>query len=232
MLNLLMVYHQSYLGEIGIKVKHVSELVQLVNDMRRKSGTDGKITEDGSIQHTEEYLYLDYMSDALEKLGFLYFSGDRIKKHFNNLHACKYYIYNSVFDCKAFLDTVAGLLNHHYKLGKRKASIDLCKSQFLEALSRKDEILSRKIGNLNMWLSKLDDWRNELIHRHGTPLFPVGKNQFLMPLEPRRLSEVMLLQGPFVDPIEFCEDNIMCAHRVLEIVFEHILNDLISIASH
>lgn len=224
--SLLLVYHQSYLGEIGVEVKHVEELVQVVDDMRRKRGPDGEKTEDGRINHTKEYVYLDYISDALEKLGFLYFSRDQMKKHCKSLHACKYFVYNSVFDCKAFLDTIGGLLNHHYGLGKRKTEIDLGHRQFLRDLGEKDEILSRKIENHNVWLSKLKEWRNVLIHRHGTPLFPVGKNRFLMSVEPRRLSEAMLLQGSFGDPIEFCEANIRYAHLILEIVLGHILIDL------
>ncbi len=224
--NLLMVCHQSYLWKIGVDVKHLTELVQVINEMRRKRGVDATKTDDGNIHHTKEYLYIDYVSDALEKLGFLYFSRDEMKKHSKDLHACKYYVYNSIFDCKAFLDTIAGLLNHHYELGKRRTRIDLNHPQFLVALGKKDETLSQKIRNLNEWVSKLSEWRVTLIHRHGTPLFPGGKNRFFMPVKPRRLSEAMLPQVRYVDPIKFCEENIWCAHHLLEVVLEHILDDL------
>jgi len=140
--NLLMVCHQSYLWKIGVEVKNLAEIVQQVNEMRKKRGADFTKTDDGKIRHTKEYLYLDYISDALEKLGFLYFSRDEMKKHFKNLHACKYYVYNSIFDCKAFLDTVAGLLNHHYEFRKKRTRIDLNHHQFLKDLSKKNEILS------------------------------------------------------------------------------------------
>ena len=229
--NLLTVYHQSYLWEIGVEVKHSHELVQLVKDIRRKRGPDFKKTDDGRIRHTKEYLYLDYISDAIEKLGFLYFSRDQMKKHYNNLHVCKFHVYSSIFHCKALLDTVAGLLNHHYELQKHGSRIDFNHRKFLSDLGKKDAILSQKIKNFNVWISKLSKWRNALIHRHGTPLFPVGKNRFLMPVEPKTLSEAMLLPGRSVAPLDFCEENIKCVQLVLEIVFEHIINDLESITN-
>jgi hypothetical protein len=168
--TLLWLYHQSYLGEINARLGNLNALVDMINKLRRKRGTDGKMDK-GKIHYTEEYLYLEYLSDALEKLGFLYFARDRIKKKAKDLHACKYHIYNSIFNCKSFLDTVAGLINHHYKLGKRRGNIDLKRAGFMQDLANKDPQLGSKIGKFKVWIKAISNWRDTLIHRHGILLF-------------------------------------------------------------
>ena len=224
--TLLWLYHQSYLGEINVRPKNLDALVETINKLRRKKGPDVKKVDKGSVQLAEEYLYLEYISDALEKLGFLYFARDKIKKNIKDLHAGKYHIYNSIFDCKALLDTIAGLLNHHYKLGQRRGSIDLKRPEFMQKLANKNFQLAREIGKFEVWVKAVSEWRDTLIHRHGVLLLFVKDDRYLIPIKPKRFVDITLFQEPTVDPIKFCEENIKCAKSIMEIVYGHIRKDL------
>jgi len=219
-------YHQSYLGEINIRPNNLDALVKSINKLRRKRRPDFKKVDKGSVQLSEEYLYIEYISDALEKLGFLYFARDKIKKNIKDLHAGKYHIYNSIFDCKALLDTMAGLLNHHYKLGQRRGGIDLKRSEFMQKLADKNSLLAKEIGKFMVWVKAVSEWRDTLIHKRGILLFLVKGDRYLMPIRPKRLVEIALFQVPTVDPIKFCEENIMCAKSIMEIVYGCIQKDL------
>lgn len=225
--TLLWLYHQSYLGEINVRPRNLGTLVETINKIRRRKGSDIKKVHGGRVQYSEEYLYIEYLSDALEKLGFIFFARDKIKKDIKNLHACKYHIYNSIFDCKALLDTIAGLLNHHYKLGEKRAGVDLKRQKYIRKLADKNPLLAREIGEFEIWTKAISDWRNTLIHRHGVFLFFVKDNKFLMPVKPLRFVDAALFQVPTVDPIDFCEENIRGAKLILEIVCRHIQKDLV-----
>lgn len=140
---------------------------------------------------------------ALDKLGFLYFARDKTKKNIKDLHACKYYVYNSIFDCKAFLDTIAGLINHHYKLVERWRYVDLKHKEFKKAIANKDPLLEKEIDKFTVWIESISEWRNTLIHRHGLFLPFVEENRCLIPIKPKRFFEVMLFKIQTVDSIAF-----------------------------
>lgn len=224
--TLVWLYHQSYLGEINIRPSNLNALVAVINKLRKDKASDSKMLDNGSVQYSGEYLYLEFLSDALEKLGFLYFARDRLKKYKRDLHAGKYHVYNSIFDCKAFLDTIAGLLNHHYKLETRRIQTDLKHTKFLQKLADKNSKLAREISRFEVWIKAISKWRNILIHRHGIFLLFHKDDRYLMPTKPKRFAEILLSDEPLVDPIEFCEENIKYAKLIFEIVCGHIQRDL------
>ena len=76
-----------------------------------------------------------------------------------------------ILDWKSFLDAVAGLINHHYKLRKRRGNIDLKRAGFMQDLANKDPQLGSKIGKFKVWFKAISNWRDTLIHRHGILLF-------------------------------------------------------------
>jgi len=230
--TLAWLYHQSYLGEINVRPKNLNALVETINKLRKKRGPDIKKVGKGNVELAEEYLYLEYISDALEKLGFLYFARDEIKNNIKDLHAGKYHVYNSIFDCKALLDTIAGLLNHHYKLGQRRAGIDLKRPEFRQKLANENSPLVREIDKFEVWVKAVSEWRDTLIHRHGILLLFITNNRYLMPIRPKRFVDIALFPEPTVDPIKFCEENIKCAKSIMEIIYGHIRKDLMKCLSN
>ena len=230
--ELVLLYHQSYLAEIRVDIPGLESFVDIVSRLRKKRGTDGTIVASGELECTEEYLHSEYLSDAVEKLGFIYFSRDKVGKEIKNLNGCKYYIYNSVFDCKAFLDTMAGLINHHYKLVKTKSLIDLNKPEFMRELQKpnKDPTLEREIRNFMPWIQAVSNLRNELIHRRRLLLLWDKKGKCFMSIgangQPKGLFEIGILKAPIVDPIDFCEENTKCAKSIIDVVLKNLERDM------
>jgi hypothetical protein len=228
--TLLWMYHQSYLGEINERPKNLDSLVFLVNVLRRLKGKDYEHSETGEASPTREYLYIEFLTDALEKLGFVYLARDQLKKNIKDIHVSKYHIYNLIFDCKAFLDTMAGLLNHHYEMGKKGTSINLCHSEFRKELGKNNPELFAPVKEFENWIIKLGEWRNKLIHRQGIFIpFTDGGAEYMLE-EPWNFTELAghLKKGPpcHIKTIEFCEGNSKFAFLFMEIVCAAIRNDL------
>lgn len=144
-----------------------------------------------------------YISDLLEKLGFLYFARDQIKNTENSkphwepigVMSAKYHIYNFVFDCKAFLDALAGLLNYHFNLGLSKGDIDFNKPKLRQRLTGKNADLSKVIQKHSGWIRELNEWRINLIHRHGILIFgPHNEYKYSMPKKPLKYTEYYIAQ--------------------------------------
>jgi len=229
--TLCWMYHQSYLGEIDERPRNLDSLVFLVNKLRHLKGKDSEISQKGVAVHTtREYLYIEFLTDALEKLGFVYLARDQLKQSRKDLHVSKYHIYNSIFDCKSFLDTMAGLLNHHYQLGMKGIFINLCNHEFKEELEKKNPDLMMEIGRFELWLTKLNEWRNKLIHRQGIFIPFTDKGAEYMLAEPWNFSDLaehFLKEAPVaVRTIDFCEENLRCARLIMEIICTAICNDL------
>jgi len=122
----------------------------------------------------------DQIIDSYGKLGFLFLSRDCIRR-VNGPHPLahvyvSYYLYNFIYDCKAFLDAVATMLNDLYSVGESGGGIDFKHRQFKEKLSKKLIVkapeLDRSIKQNENWFDTVVDWRDKLIHRFSTPVSP------------------------------------------------------------
>jgi hypothetical protein len=219
---LVMLYSQSYLGQVGGVLNNLDSLVGEINRLRKARGRDAEEVE-GELQIISEYRYVQYLSDAIDKLGFLYFARDKLKES-KHVATSKYYIFNFIFDCKAFLDTISGLINYHWELGKIKGDIDLSKPEFVRSLSSKSMALSTAIQNLQEWVKWIHKWRLNLIHRQGLFMY----NARLMPSwsEPDEFSQAMFHKRPACDSLEVCEESIRNAKSLMETVCGYVRDDL------
>lgn len=223
-------YHQSYLGQIDKRPKNLCSLVFQVNILRHLKGKDYENLETEEAHPTREYMYIDFLTDALEKLGFVYLAKDQIKKNIKDIHVSKYHIYNLIFDCKAFLDTIAGLLNHHYQMGKKGTAISLSRLEFRKEVEKNNPKLVAPMKEFENWIIKLGEWRNKLIHRQGIFIpFTAGGAEYMLE-EPWNFTELAshIKKGRIghVKTMEFCEGNSKFALLFMEIVCAAIRNDL------
>ncbi len=229
--TLVWMYHQSYMSEIDERLKNLDDLVSIVNILRRKKGKDLEHSDTGGVRPTREYLYIEFLTDALEKLGFVYFARNQLKKNIRNIPVSKYHIYNLIFDCKAFLDTIAGLMNHHHEMGKKGTMINLCRSDFRKDLETNKPELFAPLKEFENWIINLGEWRNKLIHRQGILIpFTEGGAEFMLE-EPWNFSELaghLKKESPphHFKTIEFCEGNSKFAFLFMEFVCAAIRNDL------
>lgn len=178
-----------------------------------------------------------YISDLLEKLGFLYFARDQIKNIENSrphwepigVMSVKYHVYNFIFDCKAFLDALAGLLNYHFNLGFREGSrLDFNKREFRQKLASTNAELSRAIEKHLEWIRELSDWRIKLIHRHGILVFgPFTEYRYSLPKKPLRYTEYYVAQENGSQYcVDFCRRYIEHAQKIFDVSCKAILKQL------
>jgi hypothetical protein len=223
-------YHQSYLGEIDERPKNLDYLVSLVDILRRKNKKDVESSKKEGMLPTREYLYIEFLTDALEKLGFVYLARDQLRISLKDIHVSKYHIYNLIFDCRAFLDTMAGLLNHHYQMGKKGICINLCHPKFREELGKKSPRLKVVINQFESWMVELNEWRNRLIHRQGIFIPFTDKGAEYMLEEPWNFSDlgIHLIKEPqgCIKTLDFSEGNLRFARLFMEAVCTVIRNDL------
>lgn len=168
-----------------------------------------------------------YISDLLDKLGFLYFARDQIKIIENSrpqwepisVMSVKYHIYNFIFDCKAFLDALASLLNYHFNLGLHAGNIDFNKPKFTQKLVNKNAELSKAIEKNSEWIHELNEWRINLIHRHGILVFgPINESRrYLIPEKPLRYTEYYVAQEKgYQYCIDLCQDYIEHVQEIFD----------------
>jgi hypothetical protein len=89
--TLVVLYSQSYLGQVGVALNNLDSLVGEINRLRKKRGRDAEKVE-GKLQIISEYRCVQYLSDAIDKLGFLYFARDKLKES-KHVAPSKYYIF-------------------------------------------------------------------------------------------------------------------------------------------
>ena len=220
--TLVMLYSQSYLGQIGGPLNNLEPLVGEINRLRKSRGRDAEEVR-GELRIISEYRYLEYLSDAIDKLGFLYFTRDKLKES-KHVATSKYYVFNFIFDCKAFLDTISSLINYHWELGQRGGDIDLSKPDFVKSVGLKNPTLLKDVQNLEKWIKWIQTWRVNLIHRQGLFMYDAR----LMPSweEPDEFSQAMFSKRPAVDSLEVCEESIRNAKSLMEAVCGYIQDDL------
>lgn len=218
----MMLYSQSYLGQKGEALNNLESLVGEISRMRKRRGGDGEVVQ-GKLRISSEYRYVEYLSDAIDKLGFLYFARDKLKES-KHVATSKYYVFNFIFDCKAFLDTISCLINYHWELGKSGGGIDLSKPDFVKAIGSKSPVLLKDIQDLAEWIKWIHTWRISLIHKQGLFMYDAR----LMPSssEPDEFSQAMFNRRPAVDSLKVCEGSIRNAKSLMETVCGCVRDDL------
>ena len=228
--HLLWLYHQSYLGVINVHPKYFDKLADVIYKISLEKGPHGKLLENKKIEYSNEFLYSMYLKDMLDKLGFLYLSSDKIIENIKELHFCKYYLYNFIFDCKSLLDTIAGLINHHYQIVtqlKERSKIDLKRGQFIEEIKKFNNKLGEEISENKNWINDIVKWRDQLIHRPGINIVWDDKGRHLMPIKPESFEDMIIQKTPQISPIDFCKINIEQAQILVQRTCYHILEDFI-----
>lgn len=224
-------YHQSYLSETDEKVTRLGDLVLIIEILRKLKGKDLECSETGDKCPTREYLYIEFLTDALEKLGFVFYARDQLKKNRKNIAVSKYLVYNLIFDCRAFIDTMAGLLNHHYEMGKKGTAINLCHQDFVKELNYKNPELVTNLKQFENWIKNLNQWRNKLVHRQGL-FIPFTKSGAEFMLEDvwnfSDLTSALANKKPLahIKITEFCEGISKFALLLMELICATIRNDL------
>lgn len=208
------------------------------------------------IEIKDPYLFGN-INDILIKIGFIYFSRDLIKDIIENKptdHSDKilYFLSNLIYSCKAFLDSIAALLNEFYNLNKSKGDIDLEKDKFLTGLKKVNLniICNFEKEKLIPWIKKVKRWRDAYIHRmsiivarygHGAKAEPtedeLGNEGIKMIKEPILFSKIIELitnydptkirMGDLLqDILPFCNEWVNNATKILNIVLEDLATNL------
>jgi len=117
---------------------------------------------------------VEQIIDSYGKLGFLFYSRDRIREVNGKVTASHvfvhYYLTNFIYDCKAYLDSVAVMLNDFYKIGKSGGEIDFYFNSFRNIVIEKEPELTDIIQELESWFIKVYNWRRDLIHKYTSPV--------------------------------------------------------------
>lgn len=163
----------SYAWQAGYKPKAFTRLEKLL--VQEKTDADSSFAKELVIKNRT---LTEQLQDSYGKLGFLFLSRDYIRK-VNGKHPLdhiyvSYHLYNFMYDCKAFLDALAVMLNDFYSIAeKRRGKIDLKLETFRNKLIEKDASLTKVIKKYESWFSTVAIWRDNLIHRFSTNISPV-----------------------------------------------------------
>ena len=130
----------------------------------------------GIIMQEKENVKTDeQVNHILKKLGYMMLAKDCLTKP-NVTHIPSIwhdFIFNNfVYDTKAFLDSVAVVLNELLLLDAKSSDIDLGKESFLNKISAKNETLANNIRSQKKWIKDVVMWRTNLIHRLTTVVIP------------------------------------------------------------
>jgi len=117
---------------------------------------------------------VEQIIDTYGKLGFLFYSRDRIhelngKVQANHVYV-HYYLYNFIYDCKSYLDSVAIMLNDFYDVGESGGRIDFKFGTYRNKLIKKEPNLERIINELKPWFIIVYNWRRDLIHKFSSAI--------------------------------------------------------------
>lgn len=157
----------SYAWRVGYKPQAFERLEKML------------IIEKSDPDSAETHIFTDIdlieqIIDSYGKLGFLFLSRDCIIEVNGKVPASHvlvhYYLYNFIYDCKAYLDSVAIMLNDFYSIGKRGGSIDLKLSSFRDEVIHKAPKLKKIIKKHENWFDTVASWRRDLIHRFSSPI--------------------------------------------------------------
>lgn len=159
--------------------------------------------------------FFENMRNMLVKYGFMQHSRDLLKNTIQGKQIeTSYYLTNFISYTKAFLDSVAIVLNHFYSLNRTKGDIDLKHSRFLSEIKSKDPILGNYLGNNSEWIKKVVFLRDEVIHRKS-PL-----HMYISPSDvngnPKNLTVKMTMEPVTLFHFEEDKKRILEKHGKLE----------------
>lgn len=218
----------SYTWKAGYKPKAFEKLEKmLINEEADPQSFAKKII----YERQKDRKLVQQLIDSYGKLGFLFLSKDYIEKINGKVPLSHmfvtYHLFNFIYDSKAFLDSVAVMLNDFYTIGKTDRHIDFKESSFRDAVVKKEPKLQRIIKEYESWFVTVASWRRDLIHRFSTIIAPFTSveswpteeelHRFalarcVMPMEPRpylspNFTKLKKKYGKEVREIEpFCEE--------------------------
>jgi hypothetical protein len=124
---------------------------------------------------------MQQIQDSYGKLGFLFFARYEIEQINGKHPLCyipvSYYLYNFIYDCKAFLDAVAVMLNAFYSIGNTRGDIDFRHKRFRDKIMQKEPKLEEAIRKHEDWFLKVSNWRDDLIHRFSAIVAPFSSTE-------------------------------------------------------
>jgi len=147
---------------------------------------------------------IEQIIDSYGKLGFLFFSRDRIEE-MTGSDICNpimlyYDVYNFIYDCKAFLDSISVILNDFYHIDKKNGKIDLKWPLFRCEVVKKQPKFTQTISEYEGWINEVVFWREALIHKYSTPLTcPRGLRMLIEQwneLDKKKSPDLMILSEP------------------------------------
>ena len=163
----------SYAYQVGYKPQIFEKLEKLLLNANTEDFSDGLIKDAQNKDLIEQII------DSYGKLGFLFYSLDRIKKlkteKMDSYPIVYYYAYNFIYDCKAFLDAIAVLSNNQFNIGASGGDIDFHDGSFQKKIIEKKPELCETIRKYTKWFNDVVKWRIALIHKYSTPICCPGK---------------------------------------------------------
>jgi hypothetical protein len=210
----------SYAWQAGYKPKAFTRLEKLLFSEKPDHNSDF-----AKELIVKDRVLVRQIGDSYGKLGFLFLSRDYIRK-VNGKHPLahiyvSYHLYNFIYDCKAFLDALAVMLNDSCSIGETiGVRIDLKRKPFREKIIQREAKLEKVIRKHEDWFGVVAAWRDDLIHRFSTTIAPflsldhrpseqelnqTGYQPCMMLMEPRPLF------GEYVKELEkkYGKGNIM-----------------------
>lgn len=163
----------------------------------------GKSEEDPKTLMIDNKQLVDQIQDSYNKLGFIFLARKYIKE-INGKSSLQhtlipFHLSNFTYDCKAFLDAVAVLLNDVYSLGRNGGQIDFRHGRFIDAINKAEPKLVTSLGTYDKWIQDVINWRDCLIHKFSTTIAPyiemdrwptdeeltaLSRERCMMPMEP------------------------------------------------
>lgn len=193
----------------------------------------------------KDLLLVKNINNMAVKLGYQllarqYLKGLNLNKPGIQYTTIGYHVSAFVFFTKAFLDSLAVLLNDYHKLGLSKGDIDLNKTVFMNKLGTANSQTKSEISKYKKWIKSVIDWRDSLIHRISTPTVPFDPNRSgnytaLLPMEPSPMFEpghLSILKRKYgksmQDILPFCDGWINNSKGLFEFLgneFAEVYND-------
>jgi hypothetical protein len=221
-----MLYYRSYLYVKQVKLKHTTELAQMLLD-----STNEQIL----IRHGLSYEF-ELISGLILKLGHMHFAYDAIVAlHFRGTkHAdyrgVQYHLDYFFIITKSILDFVAHLANRVLDLGYRGKNVDLSRADFRNEVLKESSSLGTLLNSNQSWIDQITKFRTTIEHNKIVPVLrvgdvpPTGPSNLQFPTEPLSFSELLLLgsrkkKPQFKEAIGFCKESLQTTQEIVEEVF-------------
>jgi len=196
-------------------------------------------SENGEIQFSKA---LSSLMNVAEKLGYLYYSRDRIielnGKIVKGRIFVSYYLTSFIMSEKALLDALAVLLNRCYDVYKEvNGDVDLNRDKFVNKLiekNKKYEYLRQE----KKWISNVVKWRDIVVHRKSLAIMPQTKKgqdnpsmkelqemAVKMPIEPFTITDMKSKNNQLQEIVPFCDDWISHIEQITRVLCTYIDED-------